>query len=60
MSPPRPKCFKCIYFDMQSRKTKKYKCKAYLEGIPKDIIEGAFHNAVRKDQKGTYIFKERR
>lgn len=57
MTPPRPECFDCIYFN--SKDTERLSCRAYPNGIDKNIIEGEPHNIIRKNQKGNYVFKEK-
>jgi hypothetical protein len=44
-------CFNCRYLQSD------WKCLAYPEGIPMDIITGrTFHNKVLKGQEGEYIY----
>lgn len=59
MSPARPKCFMCIHFNIESRKSWKYKCKAFPDEIPVSIIEGLFHTKKIDGQKGSFVFQSK-
>ena len=55
MTITQPICLKCIHFN--SIDNDKLSCKAFPEGIPDEIIEGASHTKPTKDQKNKIVFE---
>ena len=52
-------CFNCKNFKNKSYNGKTYKCKAFPNGIPEEILTGKeSHDTVIKGQTGEYVFEE--
>ncbi len=61
-TPIKIKCFDCVHLEDIEKKEYNgpfiYKCKAFLKRIPSEIVSWENpHVTIRKDQKGSFIFK---